>query len=113
MKGFSVTPLEAHALLEYGAARLWRECNLWHYAHTGQAFRELTSTGAVFIGSVSGDEHIAPYPCGTIGDRRWVRETWAHDAPDLDTLRRSVESDGAFCGPYYKADASVVQSHRR
>jgi len=41
-----------------------------------------------------------------IGDTLWVRETWAHDAPDLDSCRRGCESDGIRCGPYYKADAS-------
>ena len=44
-------------------------------------------------------------PHGQPGDRLWVRETWAHDAPDLDTCRRGVESDGLFCGPYYRATA--------
>lgn len=39
------------------------------------------------------------------GDRLWVREVWAHDAPDLDTARRGIESGGVFYGPYYRADA--------
>lgn len=40
------------------------------------------------------------------GDRFYVREKWAHDAPSLDDLRRSVESDtGIGYGPYYRADA--------
>lgn len=39
------------------------------------------------------------------GDRLWVREMWGTDAPDLDTCRRGVESDGMSYGPYYAADA--------
>lgn len=39
------------------------------------------------------------------GDRLWVREQWGHDGPDLDTVRRGVESGGTFYGPYYTADA--------
>lgn len=39
------------------------------------------------------------------GDRLWVREAWAHDAPDLDTARRGIESGGVCYGPYYRADA--------
>jgi len=42
------------------------------------------------------------------GDGLWVRETWAHDAPDLDSCRRGVESDGIPYGPYYKATASDI-----
>ena len=47
------------------------------------------------------DKLLVPY---ATGDRLWVREAWAHDAPDLDTCRRGVESDGIVYGPYYLAD---------
>lgn len=39
-------------------------------------------------------------------DRLWVRETWAHDGADLDTVRRGVESDGPVHGPYFRATAT-------
>jgi hypothetical protein len=39
------------------------------------------------------------------GDLLWVRETWGHDGRDLDEVRRGVESDGPFRGPYYATDA--------
>jgi hypothetical protein len=50
------------------------------------------------------DRPGAPFrvPC-VPGDTLWVRETWAHDARDLDTCRRGVESDGPSYGPYYRA----------
>jgi hypothetical protein len=39
------------------------------------------------------------------GDRLWVRETWSHDAPDLETCRAAFEdaSPGLGYGPYYRA----------
>ena len=45
-------------------------------------------------------------PFGVVGDRLWVRETWAHDGPSLEAARSSNEDamgDGSF-GPYYRAD---------
>jgi len=35
----------------------------------------------------------------------WVRETWTHDAPDLETCRAAYEdaSPGIGYGPYYRA----------
>jgi len=41
-----------------------------------------------------------------VGDRLWVREAWAHDAPDLETCRRAREDallGGLHYGPYYLA----------
>lgn len=46
-----------------------------------------------------------------VGDRLWVRESWGHDAPDLDICRRGVESDGISYGPYYMADANWFDNH--
>lgn len=39
------------------------------------------------------------------GRRLWVREAWAHDAPDLETARARFEDalGGAGYGPYYRA----------
>lgn len=47
--------------------------------------------------------HSMPYQPG---DTLWVQEKWATDAPDLDTCRRGVESDGPPYGPYYWATAT-------
>jgi len=42
---------------------------------------------------------------GLPGDSLWVRESWSHDAPDLDTCRAAYEdaSGGIGYGPYYLA----------
>lgn len=42
---------------------------------------------------------------GVPSDRLWVRETWSHDAPDLETCRASHEDamPGIGHGPYYRA----------
>jgi hypothetical protein len=61
------------------------------------------------VKSLGGAEIKCPY--GQTGDRLWVRETWGTDAPNLDTCRRGVESDGLFYGPYYAADADWFDNH--
>lgn len=45
-------------------------------------------------------------PYGQPGDRLWVRETWTHDAPDIETARAAYEDallGGMTYGPYYRA----------
>jgi len=44
-------------------------------------------------------------PYGPPGDGLWVRETWSHDAPSLESCRRAHEDalPGVSYGPYYKA----------
>lgn len=44
------------------------------------------------------------------GDRLWVRETWSHDGPDLETVRARCEDmlvGGITYGPYYRATESA------
>jgi hypothetical protein len=59
-----------------------------------------------------GDTHLGDYGNGVkqwtispLGARLWVRETWSHDAPDLDTCRAADEDalPGTGYGPYYRA----------
>lgn len=47
----------------------------------------------------------AKCPYGVVGERLWVRETWTHDAADLDECRAAHEDQigGLGYGPYYKA----------
>lgn len=44
-------------------------------------------------------------PHGGAGDRLWVRESWSHDAPDIETCRVAHEDamHGIGYGPYYRA----------
>lgn len=44
-------------------------------------------------------------PHGAPGDQLWVKETWTHDAPDLETCRAAYEDacPGIDYGPYYRA----------
>lgn len=47
-------------------------------------------------------------PLGRPGDRLWVRETWAHDAPSLEECRARLEdglAGGLPYGPYYRTDS--------
>ncbi len=48
---------------------------------------------------------LVRFPYGHQGTRLWVRETWTHDAPDLETCRSAYEdaSPGIGYGPYYRA----------
>lgn len=49
-------------------------------------------------------------PYGQPGDRLWVRETWAHDATDLEQCRAAHEDamGGLMTyGPYYRATESA------
>lgn len=59
---------------------------------------------------VSGDQdwgELRRCPYGAAGDRLWVREVWAVDAP-LDQVRSAHEDamPGISYGPYYRADAA-------
>ena len=50
-----------------------------------------------------------------VGDRLWVREAWAHDAPDLETCRRAREDallGGLHYGPYYRATEVAPETLR-
>lgn len=47
-------------------------------------------------------------PFGQVGDRLWVRETWAHDAPSLEECRSRFEDffpSSLPYGPYFRADS--------
>lgn len=54
---------------------------------------------------VSLEEMRSLGPYGARGDRLWVKETWSHDAPDIDACRAAYEDvfSGLGYGPYYKA----------
>ncbi len=65
----------------------------------------------------SGDEarvvQFCPY--GQPGDRLWVRETWGHDGPDLETVRRRLEDAIPFdntYGPFYRATEAAPDTIR-
>jgi hypothetical protein len=51
-------------------------------------------------------------PIWEIGDRLWVRETWAHDADDLETAR--IAHEDVYCdltyGPYYHATETAPET---
>jgi hypothetical protein len=56
--------------------------------------------------SAGNGDWTARCPYGVPGDRLWVRETWAHDGPDLETVRTRHEDmlpGGDSYGPYYRA----------
>jgi len=49
------------------------------------------------------------------GDRLWVREAWAHDGPDLDSVKaRHEDAAGAgfYYGPYYRATEPAPETLR-
>ena len=55
-----------------------------------------------------GRYYLRPTPWQKVlpGDTLWVRESWAHDGPDLATVRAAREdalSGGISYGPYYRA----------
>lgn len=49
--------------------------------------------------------HLVYRPRWRPGDRAWIREAWAHDGPDLATVRAAFEDalGAAGYGPYYEA----------
>jgi hypothetical protein len=49
---------------------------------------------------------FSPWRSVKPGDRLWVRETWSHDAENLETCKRAHEDilqGGNVFGPYYRA----------
>lgn len=49
------------------------------------------------------------------GDRLWVKETWAHDAPDIETCRCAFQDaigGGLTYGPYYRATEIAPETLR-
>jgi len=58
--------------------------------------------------STKGVDHWRPSRWQKVkpGDRLWVRETWAHDGPDLATVKETcfdIMPGSAIYGPYYRA----------
>jgi hypothetical protein len=53
-------------------------------------------------------------PYGQPGDRLWVRETWSHDATDLEACRAAHEDvmAGLSYGPYYRATEEAPETLR-
>ena len=61
------------------------------------------------------DGNLEPKAGYSIGDRLWVRETWAHDAPSLETCRVAFEDaypGGITYGPYYRATETAPDTLR-
>ena len=61
------------------------------------------------------DGNLEPKAGYSVGDRLWVRETWAHDAQALETCRVVFEDaypGGITYGPYYRATETAPDTLR-
>lgn len=85
----------------------WRGKLIYEGEHRLWCWRQHTYDNIWDFGDSSHDRRrmAACCPNGTPGDRLWVRESWSHDGPDLNSVRAAHEdaSPDLGYGPYYRA----------